>query len=140
MDVRKKAQSCPTLCDTMDCNPQSPPSMGFSRQEYLWLPFPSPGDLPDPGTEPGSLVLQADAFPSEPQRKPSVSTEADGKCLCCSVVGNALGECQFVVDSSNRFSFFSTSDTSRTPGTFFLAPGGFGAIRPRSRPFALRGC
>ena len=37
---------------------QASPSMGFSRQEY-WsgLPFPSPGDLPDPGTEPGSPVL-----------------------------------------------------------------------------------
>ena len=37
---------------------QAPLSMGFSRQEY-WsgLPFPSPGDLPDPGTEPGSPVL-----------------------------------------------------------------------------------
>ena len=37
---------------------QVPPSMGFSRQDY-WsgLPFPSPGDLPDSGTEPGSLEL-----------------------------------------------------------------------------------
>ena len=37
---------------------QNPPSMGFSRQEY-WsgLPFPSLGDLPDPGIEPGSPVL-----------------------------------------------------------------------------------
>ena len=42
-------------------------SMGFSRQEY-WsgLPFPSPGDLPNPGTEPGSPALKADALPSEP--------------------------------------------------------------------------
>ena len=41
--------------------------MGFSRQEY-WsgLPFPSPGDLPDPWIEPGSPTLQADALPSEP--------------------------------------------------------------------------
>ena len=37
---------------------QVPPSMGFSRQEYLsGLPFPSPGDLPDPGIEPGSPAL-----------------------------------------------------------------------------------
>ena len=42
-------------------------SMGFSRQEY-WsgLPFPFPGDLPDPGIEPGSPSLQADSLPSEP--------------------------------------------------------------------------
>ena len=46
---------------------QAPPSMGFSWQEY-WsgLPFPSPGDLPDPGIEPRSPALQADALPSEP--------------------------------------------------------------------------
>ena len=50
---------------------QAPPSMGFSRQEY-WrgLPFPSPGDLPDPGIKPGSPTLQADALPSEPPEKP----------------------------------------------------------------------
>ena len=42
-------------------------STGFSRPEY-WsgLPFPSPGDLPDPGTEPGSPTLEADALTSEP--------------------------------------------------------------------------
>ena len=41
--------------------------MGFSRQEcWSGLPFPSPGDLPDPGIEPGSPTLQADALPSEP--------------------------------------------------------------------------
>ena len=42
-------------------------SMEFSRQEY-WseLPFPSPGDLPDPGIKPGSPALQGDALPSEP--------------------------------------------------------------------------
>ena len=50
---------------------QAPPSMGFSRQEY-WsgLPFPSPGDLPDPGIEPGSPTFQADALTSEPPGKP----------------------------------------------------------------------
>ena len=46
---------------------QAPPSMGFSKQEY-WsgLPFPSPGDLPDPGIEPWSPTFQADTLPSEP--------------------------------------------------------------------------
>ena len=50
---------------------QAPLSMGFSRQEY-WsgLPFPFPGDLPDPGIEPSSPILQADALPSEPPGKP----------------------------------------------------------------------
>ena len=44
--------------------------MGFSRQKcWSGLPFPSPGDLPNPGIEPGSPALQADALPSEPPGK-----------------------------------------------------------------------
>ena len=45
--------------------------MGFPKQEY-WsgLPFPSPGDLPDPGIESRSPALQADGLPSEPSGKP----------------------------------------------------------------------
>ena len=64
------AQSCLTLCDLWTVAHQPPPSMGFSRQEY-WsgVPFPSPGDLPDPGIEPRSLTLQADALTSAPPRK-----------------------------------------------------------------------
>ena len=55
---------------TVTC--QVPPSMGFSRPEY-WsgLPFPSPGDLPDPRIEPRSPTLQADALPSEPPGAPN---------------------------------------------------------------------
>ena len=51
---------------------QAPPSMEFPRQKY-WsgLPFPSPGDLPDPGIEPMSPALQADTLPSEPSGKPN---------------------------------------------------------------------
>ena len=49
---------------------QAPLSMGFSRQEcWSGLPFPSPGDLPDPGIEHGSPALQADALPSKPPGK-----------------------------------------------------------------------
>ena len=50
---------------------QAPPSMGFSRQEY-WsgLPFPSPGDLPDPGMELRYPALQADTLTSENQGSP----------------------------------------------------------------------
>ena len=49
---------------------QAPLSTEFSSQEY-WsgLPFPSPGDLPDPGIEPGSPALWADSLPSEPPGK-----------------------------------------------------------------------
>ena len=50
---------------------QAPPSVEFSRQEY-WsvLLFPSPRDLPDPGIEPRSPALQADALSSEPPGEP----------------------------------------------------------------------
>ena len=54
-------------------NDKFPLSMGFFRQEY-WsgLPFPSPGDLLNPGIEPESPSLQADSLPSEPARKPEI--------------------------------------------------------------------
>ena len=68
--AKSESVSCsvlPTLCDPMDCSPPgSSLSMGSSRQEY-WsgLPFPSAGDLPNPGIGPGSLTY-LDSLPSEP--------------------------------------------------------------------------
>ena len=61
------AQSCPNLCDSMDCSPPGSSVQGFSRQEY-WsgLPFPLPGDLPDPGIEPWSPALAGGFFTTEP--------------------------------------------------------------------------
>ena len=60
------------MAGTVAC--QAPLSMEFSRQEY-WsgLPFPSPGDLPDARTEPGSPTQQADSLLSEPPGKPLTS-------------------------------------------------------------------
>ena len=56
---------------------QAPLSMTFSRQEcWSGLPFPPPGDLPDPGIEPGSPELQADSSPSEPLGKPEAGLAA----------------------------------------------------------------
>ena len=62
----KVTQSRPTLCDPMDYT-----YMDFSRPEY-WSgqPFPSPGDLPNPGIKPRSPTLQADSLPVEPQGEP----------------------------------------------------------------------
>ena len=59
-------KSCLTLVTPETVAQQASLSMGFSRQEY-WsrLPFPSPGDLPDPGIEPRSLALQEDSLPTE---------------------------------------------------------------------------
>ena len=68
---------------------QAPQSMESSRQEY-WsgLPFPSPGDLPDPGTEPGSPMSQAHALPSAP---PPVDVKTAVKAL--SFAERAVGAC-----------------------------------------------
>ena len=68
LKVKVKSLSCVRLFATpWTIAHQVPLFMGFSRQEY-WsgLPFPSPGDLPDPGIKPRSPALQADALTSEP--------------------------------------------------------------------------
>ena len=71
------AQSCPGLSDPMNSALQAPLSMGFSRPDYeSGLLFPSPGDLPDPGIDPGSPALQEDSLLSEPPGQPQLgSTE-----------------------------------------------------------------
>ena len=64
----KVTQLCPTLCDPMD----------YTVHEILQAriqPIPSPGDLPNPGVEPGSPALQADSLPIELSWKPFVSKE-----------------------------------------------------------------
>ena len=72
--VKVKSLSCVRLFVTpWTVAYQAPPSMGFSRQEdWSGLPFLSPQDLPDPGIEPRSPALQADALPSEPPGKPTL--------------------------------------------------------------------
>ena len=78
LKVKVKSISCVWLSATpWAIDYQASSSMGFSRQEY-WsgLPFPSPGDLPDPGIEPRSPTLQADGLPSEPPFQLSDGTKA----------------------------------------------------------------
>ena len=64
-------QSCLTLCDPIDYSLLGSSVHEIPRQKY-WsgLPFLSPGDLPDPGSEPGSITLWADSLSSEPPGKP----------------------------------------------------------------------
>ena len=60
-------QLCPTVCDPWTVAHQAPLSVEVSRQDdWSGLPFPFPGDLPDPGIEPRSPTLQADSLPAEP--------------------------------------------------------------------------
>ena len=80
-EVKVKLLSCVSLFATpgyVAC--QAPPSMVFSRQEY-WsgLPFPPPGDLPDPGIEPGSPALQVNSLLSDLPGSPKVTQLVSGK-------------------------------------------------------------
>ena len=55
-----------TLCDPTDCSPPGSTVHGILQGRILeWAAFSSPGDLPDPGLEPGFPALQADSLPSE---------------------------------------------------------------------------
>ena len=68
------AQSCPIIFDPLDGSPPGSSVEGiFQARNIGEGSFPSPGDLPDPGSEPMSpmsLVLQTESFPIEPQGKP----------------------------------------------------------------------
>ena len=84
VNVKVKSLSCVPLFGTpWTVAHQAPPSMEFSRHEY-WsgLPFPSPGDLPNPGIEPGYPTLQADTLPSEPPGKPCIILSTEFKLSC----------------------------------------------------------
>ena len=64
------AQSCPTLCNAMDCSPPGSSDRGILQATILeWVVSPPSGDIPDTGIKPRSLTLQADCLPSEPPGK-----------------------------------------------------------------------
>ena len=65
------AQLCLTLCDPMGCSPSASSVHGILKEKYQnGLPFLFPGDLPNPGVELMSPVLQVDSLPSKPPGKP----------------------------------------------------------------------
>ena len=108
---------------------QAPLSIGFSRQEY-WsgLPFPSPGDLPNPGIEPRSLTLQADSSPFEPPGKPQYIVVIIIKTcpLVCSATGShIIPKLTTLSPRKNHWPL------SILPSKLFL--GGIGARRRRGR-------
>ena len=86
---------------------QAPLSIGFSRQEY-WsgLPFPSPGDLPDPGIKPRSPALHADSLPSDLVLSSNCFDEAIWfrRLTCLSSIHALITELRFVPWSSNFIS------------------------------------
>ena len=76
---------------------QDPLSMEFSRQEcWTGLPFPSPGDFPNPGIVPGSPALQADSLPTEQPRKPLDT------CLCVSYHERGCYVLSYTVGAKSR--------------------------------------
>ena len=89
--------------------------MEFSRRRILeWVALPSPGDLPDPGTEPRSPALQIGSLPSEPPGKPK-NTGVGSLSL---LQGSSLPRNQTVV-SCIAGGFFTSRATRAFPGSFF---------------------
>ena len=86
----KVTQSCPTLCSHVDCSPPRSSVHGILQARILeWLPFPSTGDLPNPGTEPDSLL-------SEPPGKPSNQRSNMVSLSRCSKAETLLCQQRFV--------------------------------------------
>ena len=90
LSVFKFAQLSPTLCDHMDCSLPGFSVHGILQARVIWsgLPFPSPGDLPNPGIEPGSPALEADALTYEPPGKPKAKYPF--VCCCCCSLSHVL--------------------------------------------------
>ena len=83
------SQLCLIVCDLMDCSPPDSSVPGILHARILdQVAIPSPGDLPNPGIEHASSILQVDSLLSEPQGKPQIR-----HCCCCyvtSVVSNSV--------------------------------------------------
>ena len=88
---RSVTQSCPTLSDFCTVARQAPLSMGFPRQGY-WsgMPFPTSGDLPDPGIEPTSPALASGFFTAESPEKPRLNICVPLKFRCWSLIHNVM--------------------------------------------------
>ena len=116
---------------------QAPPSMGFSRQEY-WsgVPFPSPGDLPDPGIEPGSPVsrIAGRFFTTVPPRKPKVKVAQSCLTLCHLMDYTARGILQARILEWVAFPFSRGSSQPRDRTQVSCFAGGFFATVPPGKP------
>ena len=87
----KVTQSCPTLCDPMDYTVH-----GILQARILeWEPFPSPGDLPNPGIEPRSPALQADSLPAKPLGKPREMHDETSLKTSASTTPSQSSSCHF---------------------------------------------
>ena len=111
----KVVQPCPTLCDPME----------FSRPEY-WSGqlFPSPGDLPNPGIEPRSPILQEDSLPAEPPGKPKNTGVGNLSLLQQIFLTQGLLCCRWILYqlSYNSASSYSAGETETFKGVCVPAP------------------
>ena len=110
------AQSCPTLCDSMDYSPPGSSVHGILQARILEyrLPFSSPGDLPNPGIELPSPTLQIDSLPSEPPGKLSFE---DGLAKLAFTWCQGLGyqeHCHHSLNESRRGSVRTTELFTQT--------------------------
>ena len=76
------AQHIQFFCDPMDCSQPGFSVMGFSRQNWSGLPFPSPGDLPDPGIKPKSPAVWVDSSPLSHLGSPSLYVIVTKNSVC----------------------------------------------------------
>ena len=119
--VKVKSLSCVWLFMTpRTVGYEAPLSMGFSRQEcWSGLPFPSPGDLPNPGIQPGSPTLQPDTLPSEPPGR-SLYTKKNVKVL---VTQSCLTLCNSMDYSPPGFCLWNYPGKNSGVGCHSLLPG-----------------
>ena len=110
-------QSCPTLCNPVDCSPPGSSVHGFPKQAY-WsqLPCLPPGDLLNSGIEPGSPTLQADSLPSEPPGKPSLPPEVTPFCQAPQALQKSVASPGGMKKSQVPFSHLRRKGGSEKPG------------------------
>ena len=112
-----------SLCDPTDSSPPGCSVHGFSRQEYCSaLPFPPPGDLPDPGIKSRSPTLGADSLPPPPPSHQGSPVFLKGMFkVCCLKLGNFTWAC-FHSDDSTRIenAFISPSANVHKPTALLL--------------------
>ena len=76
------AQSCPTVCDPIGCSLRGSFVHGIFQERVLeWLPFPSPGNLPNPGIKSTSPALAGGFFTTAPPGKPRLSLIFTNSCI-----------------------------------------------------------
>ena len=117
-------QSCLTLCEPVDCSPPGSSVLGILQARRLqWVPFPSPGDLPDPGIKPRSPALQVDSLPSGLPGKPfyqiinslRTKTKFDPCAHLSALYGRAL-KCLWI---QSRWESFAKGDNGTDDSNYF---------------------